>query len=261
MKGVDIMGKKDILFTIGCILIVAAIMLVGVYGVVSKQEEKVEIENTETISVNDEIKEPEEKVEEIEILDNEIGLHPFYFGGSVQDIADLEMDVRFNVNDIDLENKKITFNIYYPDLYDATEVKDLAVGDIIYTNMGEEKAPIEIREIEFNGAFVEINGGLGESEDGLSLILEDEYTYRTIIYNDHSVFSFVSDAEFPLSEDFVIEDYSRGDYGNEGVKATIETLSIFVEELPENYRDFSEICTTLRVVDNKVVSIVRRWIP
>lgn len=257
------MNKKDIMFTFGCIFIVAAIMIVGIYSFVSKEDLEV-VDTTETVGVSEELKEPEEPeeiVENTEELDSEIGLHPFYFGGSVQDIADLEMDVRFNVNDIDLENKKIKFNIYYPDLYDAGEVKDLAVGDIIYTNMGEEKAPIKIREIEFNGDFVEINGGLGESEDGLSLILEDEYTYRTIIYNDHSVFSFVSDAEFPLSEDFVIEDYSRGDYGNEGVKATTENLSIFVEELPENYRDFSEICTTLRVVDNKVVSIVRRWIP
>lgn len=254
------MNKKDIMFTFGCIFIVAAIMIVGIYSFVSKEDLEV-VDTTETVGVSEELKEPEEIVEEPNELEDEIGLHPFYFGGSVQDIADLEMDVRFNVNDIDLENKKIKFNIYYPDLYDAGEVKDLAVGDIIYTNMGEEKAPIEIREIEFNGDFVEINGGLGESEDGLSLILEDEYTYRTIIYNDHSVFSFVSEAEFPLSEDFVIEDYSRGDYGNEGVKATAETLSIFVEELPENYRDFSEICTTLRVIDNKVVSIVRRWIP
>lgn len=250
------MNKKDLLFTVGCILIVAAIMLVGVYGVVSKQDnDTVKVENTETVGV------VEEKVEEpVEEITTNV-LNPFYFGSSIQDIPDLELDVRFSVDDIDLENKNMKFAIYNPDLYDALLVEELKQGDKIV--VAEEETLIESIEFVDRGElyFAEINGGIGESATGVSLVKIDENTYRSVIFNDHSTFMFVGDVEFPLADNFVIEDYFGGDYGNEGRKATLETLGQFIDELPENYRDFGEICTTLRVVDNKVVSIVRRWIP
>jgi len=248
------MGKKDLLFTIGCILIVAAIMLVGVYGVVTRENNVVSVDkelDTGVISEN-----IEEKIE-LPTVSGENVLKPFYFGSSIQEIEDMELDVRFSIEDIDLENKKIKFEIYNPDLYDAVEVSNLKVGDKIVVSEKE----IFIDSLEENGDFIEINGGIGGSETGVSLVAADGGTYRSVVFNDHSTFAYVGETEFSFANNFVIEDYFGGDYGNDGRKASLENLSEFIKELPEGYGEFGEICTTLRVVDNKVVSIVRRWIP
>ena len=184
-------------------------------------------------------------------------IKPFYFGSSTQDIEDMVLNVRFSVSDIDIVNNKIKFGIYNPDLYDAVEVNELKVGDKIVVSEEE----ILIDSIEENSNFVEINGGIGESENGVSLVAADGGTYRSVVFNDHSTFAYVGETEFPFANNFVIEDYFGGDYGNDGRKASLENLSEFIKELPEGYGEFGEICTTLRVVNNEVVNITRCWIP
>ena len=246
-------NKRDILFTIGCIVIVALIMLVGVYGVVTREKNVVNVDKELESGIIS------ETIEEIELptVSGEKVLKPFYFGSSTQNIEDMVLNVRFSVSDIDIVNNKIKFGIYNPDLYDAIEVNNLKVGDKIVVSEEE----ILIDSIEENGNFVEINGGIGESENGVSLVAADGGTYRSIIFNDHSTFVFVDEVELPFSKEFVIEDYFGGDYGADGRTAPLESLSDFIKDLPENYGEFGEICTTLRVVNNEVVNITRRWIP
>ena len=246
-------NKRDTLFTIGCIVIVALIMLVGVYGVVTREKNVVNVDKElETGAIS-------ETIEEIELptVSGERVLKPFYFGSSIEEIDDMILDVRFSIDDIDLENKKIKFEIYNPDLYDAVEVNNLKVGDKIVVS----EETILIENIEMTGNFVEINGGIGGSETGVSLVAADGGTYRSVVFNDHSTFAYVGETEFPFANNFVIEDYFGGDYGNDGRKAFLENLSDFIKDLPENYGEFGEICTTLRVVNNEVVNITRRWIP
>ena len=247
------MDKKDMLFIVCCILIVAAIMLFGVYGVVTREKNVVNVDKELETGVIS------ETIEEIELptVSGERVLKPFYFGSSIEEIDDMILDVRFSIDDIDLENKKIKFEIYNPDLYDAVEVNELKVGDKIVVSEEE----ILIDSIEENSNFVEINGGIGGSETGVSLVAADGGTYRSVVFNDHSTFAYVDETEFPFANIFVIEDYFGGDYGNDGRKASLENLSEFIKELPENYGEFGEICTTLRVVNNEVVNITRRWIP
>lgn len=247
------MDKKDMLFTVCCILIVAAIMLFGVYGVVTREKNVVNVDKELETGVIS------ETIEEIKLptVSGERVLKPFYFGSSIEEIDDMILDVRFSIDDIDLENKKIKFEIYNPDLYDAVEVNELKVGDKIVVSEEE----ILIDNIEENSNFVEINGGIGGSETGVSLVAADGGTYRSVVFNDHSTFAYVGETEFPFANNFVIEDYFGGDYGNDGRKASLENLSEFIKELPEGYGEFGEICTTLRVVNNEVVNITRRWIP
>lgn len=247
------MDKKDMLFIVCCILIVAAIMLFGVYGVVTREKNVVNVDKELETGVIS------ETIEEIELptVSGERVLKPFYFGSSIEEIDDMILDVRFSIDDIDLENKKIKFEIYNPDLYDAVEVNELKVGDKIVVSEEE----ILIDNIEENSNFVEINGGIGGSETGVSLVAADGGTYRSVVFNDHSTFAYVGETEFPFANNFVIEDYFGGDYGNDGRKASLENLSEFIKELPEGYGEFGEICTTLRVVNNEVVNITRRWIP
>ena len=247
------MDKKDMLFIVCCILIVAAIMLFGVYGVVTREKNVVNVDKELETGVIS------ETIEEIELptVSGERVLKPFYFGSSIEEIDDMILDVRFSIDDIDLENKKIKFEIYNPDLYDAVEVNNLKVGDKIVVS----EETILIENIEMTGNFVEINGGIGGSETGVSLVAADGGTYRSVVFNDHSTFAYVGETEFPFGNNFVIEDYFGGDYGNDGRKAFLENLSDFIKDLPENYGEFGEICTTLRVVNNEVVNITRRWIP
>ena len=247
------MDKKDMLFIVCCILIVAAIMLFGVYGVVTREKNVVNVDKELETGVIS------ETIEEIKLptVSGERVLKPFYFGSSIEEIDDMILDVRFSIDDIDLENKKIKFEIYNPDLYDAVEVNELKVGDKIVVSEEE----ILIDNIEENSNFVEINGGIGGSETGVSLVAADGGTYRSVVFNDHSTFAYVGETEFPFANNFVIEDYFGGDYGNDGRKASLENLSEFIKELPEGYGEFGEICTTLRVVNNEVVNITRRWIP
>ena len=247
------MDKKDMLFIVCCILIVAAIMLFGVYGVVTREKNVVNVDKELETGVIS------ETIEEIKLptVSGERVLKPFYFGSSIEEIDDMILDVRFSIDDIDLENKKIKFEIYNPDLYDAVEVNNLKVGDKIVVS----EETILIENIEMTGNFVEINGGIGGSETGVSLVAADGGTYRSVVFNDHSTFAYVGETEFPFANNFVIEDYFGGDYGNDGRKASLENLSEFIKELPEGYGEFGEICTTLRVVNNEVVNITRRWIP
>ena len=247
------MDKKDMLFIVCCILFVAAIMLFGVYGVVTREKNVVNVDKELETGVIS------ETIEEIELptVSGERVLKPFYFGSSIEEIDDMILDVRFSIDDIDLENKKIKFEIYNPDLYDAVEVNNLKVGDKIVVS----EETILIENIEMTGNFVEINGGIGGSETGVSLVAADGGTYRSVVFNDHSTFAYVGETEFPFANNFVIEDYFGGDYGNDGRKAFLVNLSDFIKDLPENYGEFGEICTTLRVVNNEVVNITRRWIP
>lgn len=239
------MNKKDVLFTFVCILIVAVIMIGGVFITVSKDNN---LELKEEVVVENET---------IEQLNEQKELKPYYFGSSIQDVDDFEFNAEFVSEDIDLENKKIKFTVLNPDFYDAVEVKKLEEGDKIVVN---EKV-IEVETIEFTDYLVEINGGFDGRENGVSLAPEDDNTYKSVIFNDLNTFAVVGETQFSLSENLVINDYMHGDYGDEPTVIKFNEIENYLNGLSDILKEFGRTSTLVKVVNNEVVSITRVWRP
>ena len=244
MRGDGYMNKKDLFFTVGCLLIVAAIMIVGVY-VVGENVSTVENQKDEVVVKNEVIE------------NNVVEVKPFNFGSSINNIEDLEVSAEFTTADIDSENKNIKFSIYNPDLYDSMEIKELKVGDKIIVN---EKT-IDIETIEFTDYLVEINGGFDGRENGVSLSHEDKDTYKSVIFNDLSTFAFVGEVELPISNELVIYDYMHGDYGDEPTVIEYDKIEDYFNGLSDILKEFGRTSTLVKVKNNEVVSITRVWRP
>ncbi len=152
----------------------------------------------------------------------------------VDDTGKMQMDVK----------------IYTYDLYDAVEIAELGMGDVIVTHAGER----EVTSSERNEAgYICINGGLDGG--GFELAPEGGGIFSEIGYSDMKSWYEVGEATIRVSVDFVGHDNADPD-GRE----VILYPGDFLVGAVTNY-DFTPHNTTIRVENGQIVELNRRYVP
>lgn len=181
---------------------------------------------------------------------------------SARQFTDSTLAVEFSSNDIDWENKRMTFTVYSENQYDSAWVSRLKVGD---TLMYEGK-PMRVKSIRNDRGTIEINGGVEQGGAWLTTIhggawpdKEKSGMYRAVTMDDHSVYTKQRQVTLPLSDQLTFIDCG---INPTDLPDTIRTeLQLHFESLSDYRQFFSPINTRITLDKGQVKVIDRRWIP
>ncbi len=179
---------------------------------------------------------------------------PLDSGLNLDSLRDCTIAVSFKASDIDWNGGRMTCSVFSKDLYDAVDVSRMRIGDtLVY-----DGKPMVIDSIaDCRGAKV-INGGI--ENGGAELTSNGGGTYRTMLWDDHSVFTKLGDVQLKLAPDLMFIDCGN-DYRDPS--DTIRTnYKEYIDRLPDYRKDnFNSLNTELVVEGGVVTEIHRRWIP
>lgn len=248
-----------------CMLLVGCTQQTVEQGTSELDEKEIVQEENIKEEVSDVVVEPEtqetpevveEKNEEI-IAQEETIILPMKSGIDIENIEDAIINVAFDINAFDFENKTLAVELFEMDIYDAVDIFNMKVGDIIVVQ--DEKFPVE--SIKTENGFIDINDGYTYSEFGMTFMSNEGGTYRTILLDDYATYSKMGGRTIKLADELKLIDYTDGDYGNEGVTVEFDGLEDFLLGLDEGHNCFGYQNTQARIVDNQIVEIVRHWVP
>jgi len=171
----------------------------------------------------------------------------------VCDIQDATVPAAFTCNDFNWMGGNLTMTVYEEDLYDAVEVSKLAKGDTLLWN----NDTIIVNEIAVNGDVMVINNGI--EEGGAELQPNGGGTYRGILWDDHSTYTSLGQAQLPLAEDFSVIDC--GENPSDPSDTIRSNQKLYIENLVDSRRSFSMLNTRVLVGNGEITNITRFWIP
>lgn len=161
--------------------------------------------------------------------------------------GDATVRVYFTADNFEMKDDhyEMTAAVYVDDLYDSGDIDALAAGDEIECK-GNMITVDTVDRTETG--LVNINGGIGESETGFSLIPDQDGTYRYFGMDGESAYTEIGFCTVPVSQDCVLTDErmlvsetSITVDGVENVKAYIDTVK------NDGFGDFNEYQTEIVV--------------
>ncbi|MGN0032408.1 MAG: hypothetical protein ACI358_01300 [Candidatus Limimorpha sp.] len=168
-------------------------------------------------------------------------------------LGDCTMSVAFKGSDFNWDECCLTMRVYSELLYDALEVGALKTGDtIIHDGVG-----ITIKSIEHDGRHCVVNGGI--EQGGLELVSNGGGTFRSVTFDDHSVYKFLGETTVTFGDDLVITDC--GENPNDSCVKVRNRHKDYIDSLPEYRIDFIPLNTSVRIENGMLKEINRRWIP
>ena len=181
---------------------------------------------------------------------------PMPSGLPLGDLKDATVNVAFS--SADWKDGELTLHVYTEDLYDAVDVTTLKEGDTIVVNGKEYK----VRTVEDKDG-IQINGGLGESEDGVTMNPYEGGTYRPANFSDAVSYSYEGDVAFPVAENckMNIQNLVEGKDGNELQTVTLEGADIADMLANAEEGQFNPNNTRVMMEAGKIVEINRVWTP
>ena len=160
----------------------------------------------------------------------------------------------FTADDIDLDAKEITLNLYSIDYYEAYQINMLQIGDVL--NYDGRDMVVEL--IEDKSGSLYINGGLDKG--GCELWPEEGDTYVAKRYDDYPTFSDHGKTTLSLSDSLTISDSHENP--SKPKEADMEGLKDYLEGLSDNAKEyFMSNNTTIDIRGGKIVNITRIWVP
>lgn len=229
-----------------------------------EEAEKSEAEKSETEQGKDAASEAEETAESEARADQaEQSNHivPLPAGYNVKDgIQDATIPVSFceDPYQVDGDKAELVVIVYSEDIYDVVDVHLMKAGDTIMVS-GNDIAVKTVEEGD-NGSIL-INGGIGESEDGVTLISNGGGTYRYFGWDDISSFTAQGSWAFPVSKNCVLQD-SFYIEEKEPRMIAYEEIPDYLKMLKEKQEDFfNQYNTRITVEGGEVTEITRIYTP
>lgn len=189
-----------------------------------------------------------------------IHLAPQPAGFTPAEVKDGTLNASFTA--ADLKGNELTIEVFSEDLYDAVDVTRLKAGDTV--EVEGKTIPVETAEDTQEG--IKVNGGLGESENGVTFAPNEGGTYRVLLFDDHCTYTDLGAATFPIADNCVLKDeqlVEKGD-ANELETTTVEAAEIgdYLQQLDKDGRcSFNQLNTRVLVENGKIVEISRHYIP
>lgn len=167
-------------------------------------------------------------------------------------LSDCTVNVSFTVNDVNIDEKTITADVYDTLLYDAVDVSGLAVGDTIVVD-GQDVVIQTLSETDYG---ITINEALA---DETMLAPGDGGTYYIMGYDDVIGMTDLGTVTLPLSDDVVLNDC--GEMPEDTFTVALDEMEAHFGELSESRQTFDCQSTTLLIENGTVTEINRSWRP
>lgn len=170
---------------------------------------------------------------------------------SLDSFDDVMVPAGFTLDDFDWEGNNLTLTVWSKDIYDAVQVSQMKPGDTLVYR-GEKMV---VHEVEQVNSVIEINKG--HYDGGASLAPLDGGVYRAYGYSGHANFTKLGCVTLSIDEAFCFIDCGE-DYNDPSDTVTSSHRQYLESKVDKN---FWPLNTEVRIVQGKVVSIHRRWIP
>lgn len=183
----------------------------------------------------------------------EISPMPTYI--DLDNLEDCTIAVSFEDGDVykdDSENMYINVTVYDYDIYDAVDISELSVGDVI-TVCAEE---VEVTSVEQDGSYILINGGTDEG--GYTLATEDDSTYHAVVGEGLALYYEIGKASIPVSSNgFEFVDSSDLDKGT----TTYNANDLLAGSSVYTTNSFSPNNTTVTLEGGYATYMLRVYVP
>lgn len=179
---------------------------------------------------------------------------PLDSGFDIDSLENCTVAVGFKAADIDWTGGIVTCSVFSKDVYAAGEVDSMGTGDtLIY-----DGKPMVVNTIEKNRGAKVVNGGI--EAGGAELVPNGGGTYRTMLMDDHSVYTEIGKTQLRLAKDMVFIDCGE-DY-HDPLDTIRANYKEYIDKLPDYRKDNFNCLNTEIVIKNGIVTeIHRRWIP
>lgn len=174
-------------------------------------------------------------------------------GISIEELTDCTVPAKFTTDDFNWMGGNLTMTVYNEDLYDAVDIQQMQVGDTLMY----ENNPLVVTTLEESDGIITINGGV--EEDGAWLQSNGGGTYRATVFDDHSIYTELGEAQVPLADDFVFIDCGENPTDPSDTVSTNQKL--YIESLQGYKREFFNLNTSVLIEHGVITKIERRWIP
>lgn len=227
------------------------------------EQEKEEAEKAESEKEKEETSDAVENAESETGADQaEQGSHivPLPAGYNVKDgIQEATIPVSFceDPYQVDGDKAELVVIVYSEDIYDAVEVSLMKAGDIIMVSGND----IAVKTVEEGNGTILINGGIGESEDGVTLISNGGGTYRYFGWDDVSSYTAQGSWAFPVSKDCVLQDSFFIEEKEPRIIKYAEIPEYLNKMKEENADFFNQYNTRITVEGGEVTEITRIYTP
>ena len=180
-------------------------------------------------------------------------IEPLPAGFTLETMSDCTVPAKFSASDFNWRGSNLTMTVFSEDFYDAVEVSKMTAGDTLVFAGNK----IVVETIEEENGILTINNGI--EEGGAYLKADEGGTYKSLLMDDHSVYTEIGRKEIPLSEDFVIIDC--GTEPNDTVDTIRTGQKPYIDSLESYKTEFIELNTRVRIEGGVIKEINRHWIP
>lgn len=201
--------------------------------------------------------EDKEEDKEIERTDESKEIKPLKSGIDITNIEDAVIAADFSLSESITTDKILEVFLFEQDIYDAVDIVNMKEGDVVIVS--GKNFPVE--SVDKEEEFIDINGGYTASEYGMTFMPNEGGTYRTLLLDDYATYDLLGKVTIKISDDFELIDYSTGDFGDEGIVTDLSGLNDYIDGLDDWDVGFGYHNTTIHVVNNEIVQIIRRWVP
>lgn len=179
--------------------------------------------------------------------------------GSLEQIKTGSYKFAAGITDVDAKKRQMTMTVYAYDAYRAEDIDGLEAGEAIRIHLdgAVEAQDLTVETIEKNeeNGTVSINGGM--EEGGVDLWRSND-VYRTVTYDDYSVYYMVGQIVLPMDESVTLSDSSSS---VDAVPVETDGTNNVAGAVSEDLDNWTPYNTTVFTTDGKVSNILRIWVP
>ena len=188
----------------------------------------------------------------IESATEEVYVEPIQSRYDVNDLSNSEFAVSFTVDDVKTQEDQTSIHLtaYDCELFNASEIENLKVGDILVIDRNEMK--VETVEPQ-SDSWIQINGGL--DQDGCDLCKGEDGLYYEMQLESKS-YQPMAELDLPLAKNFVFTDSSDPD--KQGQEYNTKE---FLDLLKDDVYGFYPSNSTVTVENGEISQITRNFIP
>ena len=188
----------------------------------------------------------------IESSIEEVYVEPIQSRYDVNDLSNSEFAASFTVDDVKTQENQTSIHLtaYDCELFNAPEIENLKVGDILIIDRNEMK--VESVEQQ-SDSWIQINGGL--DQDGCDLCKGEDGLYYEMQLESKS-YQPLTEIDLPLAKNFVFMDSSDPD--KQGQEYDTEE---FLNLLKDDVYGFYPNNSTVTVENGEISKITRNFIP
>ena len=172
---------------------------------------------------------------------------------NMRDIVDAKLAAEFTVKDFDWHNNKLHLTLFFENIYEGKIIDAVQPGDTLFF----ADDTIIVKDEKIDNDIITINNGI--EEGGAYLQKRNDGNYRSLLLDDHSVYTELGETTLNLSTNLTIIDC--GDNPEDSYDTIRTSHKQYLDGVKEYKKEFCSLNTIVTIKNGVVTTITRRWIP